>query len=268
MTVIREISLADTQRIYSYKKDLLYNISFDIKGFDYGWILNSRKWDSSEKVLDVGGAYSPFPIYLHDQHGCETWVVDDFGMGVGEEFWKRKKSPDEHIAEHPEVRYILERVGDQETSSLPQGYFDVVYSASALEHVPAEITPAVWSHMLSLLKPGGELIHAVDVLFPSNGGVKKMFQASLFDLCPWLFSKQMRLQHYLATPSNYARIACEAIGISGKIPLKGLSVWKMCLDPEILTESFAHGWNRIANDHIPNYHYSRVGSLLLHFQKK
>ena len=267
MIKVKEISLADIPRIYSYKKNSPYDISFSLKGFDYGWILGARDWHQGDKVLDVGGAYSDFPHFLHQHHRCETWVADDFGMGVDDAFWQRDKSPHEFIEQHPEIHYILERVGDPAKSSLPSGYFDVVYSASALEHVPSELTPAVWSHMLDLLKPGGELIHALDVLFPSNGGLKKMFQAQLFDAVPWLFSKTFKLKHYLATPVNYSRLVLQTLGVDSRISMKALNIWRMCLDPEIVVEPISFGWNRIVKDNMIDYHHHRFGSLLIHLIK-
>jgi len=265
---IKEISLADTRRLYQFKTNLKYEIPFTVKGFDYGWILSARNWQKGDTVLDVGGAYSSFPNFLSTEFGCETWVADDFGMSANDEFWTRNLSPHEHIKSHPETRYILERVGNPETSSLPKGYFDVVYSASALEHVPADLTPAVWLHMLDLLKPGGELIHALDVTFPSNGGLRKMFQATVFDQLPFLFSKQMQLTHYLATPQTYASLVLNTLVASKPPSLRDLNVWRMCLDPEVITVSLEFGWNRIVKDDMKDYRHNRFGSLLLHLIKK
>jgi len=267
MIKIKEISLANTQRIYQYKRELDYEISFDIKGFDYGWILSSREWKQGDKVLDVGGAYSRFPGYLSKENGCETWVVDDFGIDVNDPFWQRNQSPQDHIKAHPEIHYVLERVGDPDNSSLPTGYFDVVYSASALEHVPPELTPAVWQHMLDLLSPKGELIHAIDIPFPSNGGLKKLLQTTMFDMMPWLFPENFRLKHYLATPRNYSRLVCNTLNMEVP-PLSGLDIWTMCLDPDVLCESLMHGWYRIVKDGMEDYQFQRVGNLLLHFIKE
>ncbi len=268
MIKVKEISLADTNRIYKYKESSPYDIAFNIKGFDYGWILNARTWHEGDRVADVGGAYSDFPHFLQSHFGCETWVVDDFGMSEDDDFWQRAKSPQEFIDQHPEIHYVLERVGDPAASTLPAGYFDVVYSASALEHVPSELTPAVWSHMFDLLKPGGELIHAIDVLFPSNGGMSKMVQADLFDKLSWLFPESFKLKHFLATPATYTRIALKTLGVGSHVSMKPLNIWRMCLDPEIVTEPIEFGWNRIVKDHMTDYRHHRFGSLLLHFVKE
>jgi hypothetical protein len=41
----------------------------------------------------------------------------------------------------------------------------------------------------------------------------------------------------------------------------------MVLDPEVLTESYEHGLNRIVKDQIKGFRYQRVGSLLLRLKK-
>lgn len=267
MVQIKEISLADTRRFYQYKANLKYEIPFSIKGFDYGWILSARNWQKNDTVLDVGGAYSSLPNFLSTEYGCETWVADDFGLSTNDKFWTRNLSPHDYIKKHPETRYILERVGDPETSSLPKNYFNVVYSASALEHVPADLTPSIWRHMLDLLKPGGELIHTVDMTYPSNGGLGKMIQATLFDQLPFFFSNKMRLEHYLATPKTYTRVVLNTLGANTIPPMKTLNVWRMCLDPEVITNSLEFGWNRIVKDGMKDYRHVRFGSLLIHLIK-
>ena len=267
MLRIDEVALANTRCLYEYRQNCNYKITFNIKGFDYGWLLTSHRWKSGEKVLDVGGAYSPFPNYLSTKFNCETWVADDFGVSEGSAFWTRGRSPEEHIVTHPETKYVLERIGDPTQTSLPKAYFDTIYSASALEHVPPAFTPAVWTHMVELLKPGGELIHAVDVPFPSNGGFKKMLQAMIFDGFPWLFPHSFRVNHFLATPKNYARIVFKTLNIYTRPSLKNLNIWRMSLNPEILCEPVIAGWYRITKDNMKDYHFQRVGSLLLRFKK-
>ncbi len=94
-------------------------------------------------------------------------------------------------------------LGPMDKSSLPDHYFDVVYSLSALEHAGGLQTPAVWRHMDRLLKPGGELLHEVDVIFPSNAGVIGLLKACAFDLLFPILPKSFRLKHCIATPLSY-----------------------------------------------------------------
>jgi SAM-dependent methyltransferase len=261
-----EVSLADTRRLFQLRQNSPIEVGLGIKGFDYGWLVGCREWKSSEKILDVGGAYSRLPLFLQKNYGCDTWIADDFAAGSGESFWMRNRSPEEYIASHPEIHFLLEYIGDESKSSLPLNSFDVVYSASVMEHVPSAMTPAVWRHMARLLKPGGELIHAIDVPFPSNGGLKKLLVKYLLDVFNPLVPRGYRLAHHLTTPSNYTGLVCEALGLR-RPNLRPLNAMRMVLDPEVLTESYEHGFNRIVKDQMKNYRYQRVGSLLLRLKK-
>ncbi len=261
-----EASLADTHRLYQYKLTCKFPINLNLKSFGYGWLLSNHEWKPGEKVLDVGGAYSDLPIYLQKTYGCETWVVDDFGISTNDPFWTRNQDPRVHIAAHPEVKYVLERVGDENQSSLPLGYFDVVYSVSALEHVPSELTLKVWRHMGALIKPGGALLNAIDVSFPSNEGLKKISQAVLFDTFNAVIPENFRLKHFLATPNNYTRLVFQALRMAGST--RGMmDVLKMSLDPQMVTEPLEFGYNRIVKDNMQDYAFQRIGSLLLHIKK-
>jgi hypothetical protein len=263
---IEEVSFADLDRLYLYHLDGVYGADFGIKGFDYPWLLTSREWKKEDKVLDVGPAYSRIPIYIQQSFGCEVWAVDDFGITVGDDFWKRGSSPQEHIEKHPEVKYVLERLGDPSKSTLPPGYFDIVYSLSVLEHVPAQIMPAVWRHMDLLLKPGGEMLHAVDVYFPSNGGLRRLFLSLLFDWLHAFIPQNYKQKYEQATPLNYVRQVARVLGFKlGST--KNLDVLSMSLSPNTLVESYQFGLNRIVKDKIKDFHFQRVGSLLFRLKK-
>jgi len=265
MYEIVEVSLASVRRLYDYHINNTYGADFSIKGFDRPWLVSSRSWRKDERVLDVGAAYSNIPIYLQQTFNCEMWVADDFGLKSNESYWERDRSPHEHIASHPEIRYVLERLGDP-NSSLPENYFDVVYSLSALEHVPGDLTPAVWSHMDRLLKPGGDLIHAIDMPFPSNFGVRGLIKAIGFETLYFLAPMKLRWKHYRVTPRSYLRLAFPAIQLIPQTTAD-LSIINMILNPDILTESYTHGLNRIRKDGQKSFRYQRESSLLVHLKK-
>lgn len=263
---VLEASLADLDRLYGYHTKGVYGAGFGIKGFDNPWLLTSYEWSKEVKVLDVGGAYSPMPNYLQKTHGCEVWVADDFGSSVGDEFWRRNNSPQEHIKAHPEVKYVLERLGDPGKSSLPSGNFDVVYSLSVLEHVPSQIMPSVWRHMDSLLKPGGEMLHGIDLCFPSNDGALKLLASLVFDWMHAIVPANYKQKHVQATPLNYLRQAAGVLGFSPG-PVKNLDVITMSLSSNTLVESYQYGLNRIQKDKIKDFHFQRFGSLMIHLKK-
>jgi ubiquinone/menaquinone biosynthesis C-methylase UbiE len=267
MYQVLEASLAKVSRLYEYLVNSAYGADFDnLKGFGQPWILAARDWQKGERVLDVGGAYSDLPIYLQQTYGCEVWVADDFGLDVQDAQWTRGRSPQEHIAAHPNIKYVLERVGPVKRSSLPEGTFDVVYSLSALEHAGSQQTPAVWMHMHRLLKPGGELLHEIDITFPSNAGLKGLLRAWAFDLLFPLLPLSFRNRHSISTPLAYLRTAFRSLGIPAR-PTGNLSALNMALDPDILAEAYKHGLYRLTRDHEKDYRYQRVGALLIHVKK-
>ena len=266
MYEVIEITLANIERLYRYKIADVYKTYFSLKGFDNPWVLTSHPWRSDEHILDVGAAYSPLPGYIHTKYGCEVWAVDDFGMGSGNEFWARSQSPREFIAQNPEVHYVVECLGDQSNSSLPRDYFDVIYSVSTLEHVPGSMQAAVWQHMDALLKPGGELIHAVDIDFPSNFGLSGMVKAAALNGLYFFLPRSIREKYCLVTPLAYLRLALKPLQVSLR-KTGDLSIINMALNPDILAEEYAHGLNRILKDGAVNYKYQRNGSLLIHLKK-
>jgi SAM-dependent methyltransferase len=266
MFEVVEISLATTDRLFKYKRKYPELKGFGLKAFGHGWILESRSWSAGERVLDVGGAYSWVPSYLQSKFNCDVWVVDDFGVTVDESFWLRYGSPDEFVAAHPELRFVRERVGNPALSSLPEEYFDVVYSVSTMEHVPNELTPAVWQHMARLVKPGGDLIHAIDLSFPSNGGPKRILKSIALDSFGFLLPQSVRKKYLKATPKNYLSFILTSLDMADRSRPE-LDALRMSLDPEVVAESYSHGLNRILKDN-ENYRYRRIGSLLVHLRAR
>lgn len=264
---IEEISLADTQRMITYKLEEEYGAEFDIKGFDYPWIITSRAWSSTDRVLDVGAAYSPLPIHIADTFGCEVWAVDDFGQGSDDAFWTRSKDPQDHIQAHPQVNYVIERLGDPDHSSLPPASFDCIYSASTLEHVPAHQTEAVWRHMDLLLKPGGTMMHAVDIGLPTYRGILSFGKALAIESIYPLLPRSLKIKYLYHTPRNYARFVTACLGTERSRPNAGIGVVRMVFDPEIMLEPPQWTYNRIVKDGIRTHRHVRVTSLMIKLHK-
>ncbi len=265
---VLEISLADTQRIFEYMQEGVYGVEFNLKGFDYPWIIKSRPWNKGERVLDVGAAYSTLPVHIAKTYGCEVWVADDFGCSVEDSFWLRHQSHQEHIQRNPEVTYVLERLGDPQRSSLPAGYFDCIYSASAIEHVPPSQLRSVFRHMDYLLRPGGEMLHAVDIALPTNRGLSHVVLAVLFDFLYPFIPFGLRQRFAYETPRSFVRFALKGLKILPYRQSRNLSVTHMVLNPEIMVESMQHTYNRIVKDGFKNQKHFRVASLVLHMRKK
>lgn len=267
MYEVLEVSLADTSRLFRYHREGVFGAQFNLKGFAYPWLVSSRSWARGERVLDVGGGYSDLPVYLANSFGCEVWVVDDFGMTSGEPFWTRRRDPYEHARAHPEVRFSFERVGDPRRSSLPAGAFDCVYSLSTLEHVPAAKTADVWSHMDHLLRPGGEMLHSIDLGFPVQHGLASLLKAMLIDATFRAMPAAARRRYIFHTPRAYARfVVCTVL----RSPLPDdaqLAVNRMVFDPEVIAESMENTYNRMVKDGMTDVRHGKTGTLLLRLRK-
>jgi 2-polyprenyl-3-methyl-5-hydroxy-6-metoxy-1,4-benzoquinol methylase len=267
MYEVLEISMANARQLLDYKKSNIYGTEFSIKGFDYPWIIKSNNWSPSDKVLDIGAGYSMLPAYLADTYGCEVWAVDDFGMDSSEPFWQRNQDPQEHINKYLQVRFVLERLGDIKRSSLPENYFDCIYSASTLEHIPTSLISDVWRHMDILLKPGGVMLHALDLSFPTYRGLLSVLKAMILDNFRYFLPPAMRVRHAYYTPKTYVRNALRAIGERPGPYLRDIGVLKMILDPEIVLEPLDWAFNRTVKDGMMDVVLLRVASLLIHLKK-
>lgn len=268
MYAIKELSLADTRRLLEYKRDGAFGASFGLKGFDYPWILQARRWEPGERVLDIGAGYSPLPAHLAQTYGSEVWAVDDFGIRSDEPFWTRGKEPQDHIHANPEVRYVLERLGDPDRSSLPAGSFDCIYSASTLEHVPNDLLGDVWRHMDLLLRPGGEMLHAVDLIVPCDRGLRHWILSWGFEVGLPIVPRRLRIKHARKTARVYLWNAFEALGLPAPRGHGGLDVIRMALDPEVVSEPLEWTFNRMMRDGMTGIRHGRTASLLIHLRKQ
>jgi SAM-dependent methyltransferase len=267
MYTIKEIDLADNRRLVQFNVDNLFGSKFYLKGFEYPWILSSREWKEGDKILDVGAAYSPLPIYIADTYNCEVWAVDDFGTTSNDDFWLRNQKPEEHIRTYPQVKYVLERLGDPSTSTLPENYFDCIYSASTLEHVPKAYSASVWRHMDRLLKPGGCMLHAVDIGLRTARGMLSISKSLLLEWLSPLMPASLRARYSMHTPRLYANNSLTALGISSRSVRSLPNALQTALNPEIMLESPKTFYHRVVKDNITPKNMGRRIALLLHLEK-
>jgi SAM-dependent methyltransferase len=264
-----EVSLADTNRLMRYYLEADPEIHLNLKGFDYAWITRSVAWREGMRVLDVGAGFSWLPSYLAKRFGCEMWAIDDFGESEPSRFWRRHRDPEEFIDSHPEIHYVRGRLGANGPSGLPEASFDCIYSASALEHVRPGQIRAVWESMDRLLRPGGTLVHALDIAFPSSRGAKHVALAWGYDMSYPLLPRSLRTRFAYETPLSYTRFVASVLPIRNLAAARRrMSVSRMVLDPEVAVEPLDYAVNRVIKDgdHAPRYY--RVGSLLLRLQKE
>jgi len=110
---------------------------------------------AGSKLLDLGGGDSRILNYFKDEMEC--WNIDKLeGVGNG---------PTD--VETSGIRLIYDYMGNF-NKELPDEYFDLVFSISTLEHVPADDIEN-YSNILKdinrVLKPGGISLHCIDVVW-------------------------------------------------------------------------------------------------------
>jgi len=141
---------------------LLYNKKIDLNTCDlkaYQDLLVfsflNHNIPEGSKILEVGGADSRILAYFRNKYEC--WNIDKLeGLGFG-------------LKDVDAQGYTL--VKDYMGSfnkELPDNYFDIVFSISALEHVPNDdpkVLKDVADDINRVLKPGGFSLHCFDVIF-------------------------------------------------------------------------------------------------------
>jgi SAM-dependent methyltransferase len=103
------------------------------------------------RVLEVGGGDCRVLRGFAQQHEC--WNAEKFmGKAIG---------PKSEV-KFPGVRNALVYLGEF-SPELPDGYFDIVYSISVVEHIENDELPGFFKDIARVLKPGGLTFHAIDI---------------------------------------------------------------------------------------------------------
>lgn len=123
------------------------------------------------RILDVGGGKSRILNHLARRYEC--WNIDKLeGVGNG---------PTE--IEDPPYRLVRDYMGNF-SSELRNNYFDLVFSISALEHVPQHdsgLFDRIIHDINRVLKPGGLSLHLFDIIIRPNGFWTNKFTQHIFD---------------------------------------------------------------------------------------
>lgn len=115
-------------------------------------MLHALRGASGKRILELGGGHSRILRVLARRNEC--WNVDKFeGLGGG---------PNRIGRQRGKIRIVRDYMGAF-NPALPNGYFDCIVSASAVEHIPDQHFADVIRDCHRVLKPGGVMFHAVDL---------------------------------------------------------------------------------------------------------
>jgi ubiquinone/menaquinone biosynthesis C-methylase UbiE len=137
------------------------------------------------KMLEIGGGDSR--ILDHFSSTSECWNLDKLeGLGNG---------PTELSGKN--YRIVLDYIGSH-NPDLPENHFDIVFSISALEHVPLgdpEVYRAILTDINRVLKPGGLSFHCIDHTTDLLlGQVEEVWTNPLIE---YLFTSQKTLNEFI-----------------------------------------------------------------------
>lgn len=119
-----------------------------LKGIQDAWVWKHLHNVTGKKILEVGGGNSRILPRLANN---DRWNVEKFeGVGNG-------PTAPKHI---DGVNVVPAFMGEFHPE-LPQ--VDILFSISVVEHIPFEQYPAAFKDMARCLKPGGTMLHAVDL---------------------------------------------------------------------------------------------------------
>lgn len=142
-----------------------------LKGIQDAWVLSLLSGKSGLKIAEVGGGRSRILQSLNKE-GNECWNIDKFeGVGAGPK----------GVPEMAGIKVVPLYLGGFD-ETLPSNYFDVVFSISVVEHVPNANLDNFFADCCRILKPGGILIHAIDLYIsdePEDIQVIKLYRQAL-----------------------------------------------------------------------------------------
>jgi SAM-dependent methyltransferase len=144
------------------------NHKWSIKTFNDVWIFDNPALRGAKRVLDVGASISAMPATLQNHKGLEAWVIDKYDFSQQQLYIDNIGGVDRFRELTQGVKVVHAYLGEKH--DLPKAYFDVIYSLSVLEHFPYGLMATAFREMDAALKPGGYLVHAVDIPIPCGVG--------------------------------------------------------------------------------------------------
>lgn len=122
-----------------------------IKNVQDGYILNNTYLLQNKKILEIGGGDSRIIKKLSEKNEC--WMIDKF------------EGADNGLLGVPKidgVKVVQDFMGNF-TANLLDEYFDCIFSISVIEHISLDFLESFFNDCARVLKPGGKMIHAIDI---------------------------------------------------------------------------------------------------------
>lgn len=145
------ISKDDLWRALTQKR--ISDQSASLKQIQDGYVIDRLKGVRDCKILELGGGNSRV-LQRFANWGNECWNADRLeGRGNG---------PVGDNRGDKDYRIVRTYMGEF-SPELPDAYFDYIVSVSAVEHTPLEKLEAMFADCARCLKPGGLMVHTIDI---------------------------------------------------------------------------------------------------------
>lgn len=146
-----------------------------IRTIEYPWFAHRLDTGSPGRVLDLGAGVSVLAFWLA-QRGNQVVTIDNHPLRrdpAEKEDWNEWGYLDYGLLDRRITSFNFDAV-----EFTPDAPFDIIYSVSVVEHMPAKIRRAILNKIPSWLAPGGRLFLSLDLvpgtteLWPLSGGQK------------------------------------------------------------------------------------------------
>jgi SAM-dependent methyltransferase len=111
------------------------------------------------KVLEVGAGWNRH-FDTHFGAATEYWMVDE-ASDIGWDKESREKF-EVSMQKRQNTHFVRGLLGSF-LPELPDQAFDMLFSISVIEHVPPEAKTNFYKDMFRVLKPGGMIVHSIDI---------------------------------------------------------------------------------------------------------
>ncbi|MEO8331582.1 MAG: methyltransferase domain-containing protein [Gallionella sp.] len=147
--------------------------------------------ERSYRVLEIGhGASSPFFALFNSSEKIKCYGIDDNDKDKTVSVAGLNKLR----ASYPNVEFHSGYLGGNTGNDLPSDFFDLVFSVSVIEHVPAEQLPDFHKDIFCILRPGGVQIHSYDRPW---GGDVRLMKKIIEDKCfEWLEAPRIDMENF------------------------------------------------------------------------
>ncbi len=134
-----------------FEQGIVDKNNHSLKGIQDGYILSFLDKAQGQKIAEIGGGNSRVLQKIKTTNEC--WNIDKFeALGNGPTDIKQADG----------IKIIRQYLGKFD-KKIPANYFDVVFSVSVVEHVETLLLEDFFKDCYRILKPNGEMIHAVDL---------------------------------------------------------------------------------------------------------